>query len=131
MGKLNCRPGDLAVVIQDEKGCEANIGRVVVVRGPVGRDWRGYDTWLISPHRQAGYVWIDRKVDDQTVFAFEGEDDIEHPDRWLMPLPRSHAYRGRRRARAKPVAQAARELVPQRRLVPHGLRWPGVPAMPC
>ncbi len=85
MGKLKCRPGDLAVVMRDEEGCESNVGRVVRVRGPVDHDWRGYPTWLITPYRAEGYVWR-RAGDPSGVFAYTGEDNIEHPDRWLMPL---------------------------------------------
>ena len=32
---LRCKDGDLAVIVGELPGCEANIGRIVQVRGPV------------------------------------------------------------------------------------------------
>jgi hypothetical protein len=31
---LRCKDGDLAVIVGELPGCEANIGRIVQVRGP-------------------------------------------------------------------------------------------------
>jgi hypothetical protein len=58
---LNCKPGDLAVVVTDDPGCEANVGRLVrvvnvtdAVREP-GHWWHiaplGPPTWVcLQPH---------------------------------------------------------------------------------
>lgn len=83
---LNCRPGDLALVIHDEANCAANIGRIVRVQGPIARN-SYYDRlcWLVFPtdmrpwrcHAAPGkaqWRWITPK------------DQIDHPDAWLMPL---------------------------------------------
>lgn len=78
-----CRIGDVAMIIQDEIGCEANIGRLVHVRGP---------RW-VSPTR--GTVWQIKPVngttmtyhDDATGTIVVGRAiDIEHRDDWLLPI---------------------------------------------
>lgn len=88
---MKCKAGDIAIVTADEPGCEANIGRLVRVHGPVGFSralW--LPTWLIEP--LSGAPWACCRHDG-AVFLVHGEpngfdDDMEHPDHWLMPVCR-------------------------------------------
>ena len=80
-----CKPGDIAIVTQDVLGCEDNIGRIVLVRGPAAIDYKGQLTWLITPLGDEPYI-----VDMPNVTGFrvmEPEElNIEHPDDWMTPI---------------------------------------------
>ena len=80
-----CKPGDLAIIVQDVPGCEDNIGRVVAVRGPSAVDYKGQLTWLITPLSDEPYI-----VDMPDIQGFRvmhpDEDQIEHPDDWMVPI---------------------------------------------
>jgi hypothetical protein len=83
--KLRCKSGDLALVIQEEDGCEANIGKVVRVTGPIELNSRGQATWLIEPVRQK--LWWSVSSEGmvrtrQVTFTCQ----VEHPDEWLLPI---------------------------------------------
>lgn len=84
--KLRCREGDQAIIIREEAGCDMNIGRVVTVHGPVWFTEERGPTWLIVPVQAdtwavgsyiGGPVWHGR---------ITLENEIEHPDDWLLPL---------------------------------------------
>lgn len=82
---LRCKEGDLALVIQEEKGCEANIGKLVRVAGPVELNPRQQATWLIEPVRQKPWWSISptgKARKRQVTFASR----VEHPDAWLLPI---------------------------------------------
>lgn len=83
---LRCKEGDLALVIHDEPGCEANIGRVVEVRGPLNVNLRlALPCWLIQPAKPG--PWAVTEFDGAIVSKVVGwESLIEHPDAWLQPL---------------------------------------------
>ncbi len=80
-----CKPGDLAIIVQDVPGCEDNIGRIVAVRGPSAIDYKGQLTWLITPLSDEPYI-----VDIPAIHGFRvmqvDEDQIEHPDDWMVPI---------------------------------------------
>jgi hypothetical protein len=83
--KLRCKPGDLAIVIHDTPPCAANIGRIVMVRGPlkVNRTLR-LPCWLIKPVRPVPYlVEIGNTLNEQIV---NWSSRVEHPDAWLLPI---------------------------------------------
>ena len=88
--KLRCRAGDLAIIIKEELGCEANIGRLVRVSGPILERKSAGATWLISP--VAGPPWsvIRAGQGGGTVVTIARAtvqlSGIEHPDRWMVPL---------------------------------------------
>ena len=48
---LRCKEGDLAVIVGEYPGCEANIGRIVQVRGPAQLTEQSRDlmSWIIRP----------------------------------------------------------------------------------
>lgn len=82
--RLKCKAGDLAFILNDEIGCEANIGRIVKVVGDLDVDEFGLPEWLIKPlHAETWLVKTKRGVQlDMTPFKLR----IGHPDTWLMPL---------------------------------------------
>jgi hypothetical protein len=76
-----CKIGDIAIIIRDELGCEANVGRMMHVMGPRKSCARGI-FWCIRPvfGTTMAYIELDGTVD-------VGEaTDIEHRDAWLLPI---------------------------------------------
>lgn len=83
---LRCKEGDLAVITQEEIGCEANIGRLVYVirRAEPYSDFDPMDEW-----------WIESATDSPLIFLKIGElpqqfgcdsNPVKHSDRWLRPI---------------------------------------------
>ncbi len=82
---LQCKPGDLAIITREDPGCEANIGRVVRVRGPIKIYGDVGATWLIASTTPE--PWIYRVTDSNELHTDSTmPDDIEHPDAWMVPL---------------------------------------------
>ena len=82
-----CRPGDLAMIIKDEVGCEGNIGRFVRVFGPKRVCLSHGATWLIDPVTSAPYVYMSSASDNRVVLLQHGQkQNIEHPDAWMIPI---------------------------------------------
>src|SRR4051794_29179822 len=82
--KLRCREGDVAVIVREEPGCEANIGRLVRVRGPIRLDAHQGPTWLIDTLDSSTYLCVRRGgVIAETLTSHLA---IEHPDAWLQPI---------------------------------------------
>jgi hypothetical protein len=77
-----CKLGDIAIIIKDQPGCEANIGRVVHVGGPRVVFPRRGTVWHIKPVTGSTMTYLDY---DRTV-AVGLATDIEHEDDWLMPI---------------------------------------------
>lgn len=85
--ELRCRPGDLALVVREEPGCERNIGRLIEVDGPLHHNQDlGLPCWLLRPVTSQPwcYTW------DGQVFVkpIDWQDRIEIPDAWLIPVRR-------------------------------------------
>jgi hypothetical protein len=101
---LRCKEGDLALVIHDEPGCQMNIGRTVVVSGPVEIHPQYGPSWLIQPTHQGGWA-----VTMLGAVNIERSPlcRVEHPDKWLLPLrpPRPERRLTRRRKRRLPETQ--------------------------
>jgi hypothetical protein len=83
--ETRCKPGDLAMIKYDVPGCEANVGRLVIVNGPPAIDYKGQLTWLIMPVTPEPYV-IDSPSTGVFRFMEYGEQGIEHPDDWMTPI---------------------------------------------
>jgi hypothetical protein len=84
--RMQCQPGDIALVIHDEAGCVPNIGHLVMVRGPIWREPEsGLPCWLIKPlHRQP---WRVLEPDGSITTEFVcWKGRVRHPDSWLLPL---------------------------------------------
>jgi hypothetical protein len=77
-----CKPGDIAIIIKDQPGCEANIGRIVHVCGPRKVFTERGTVWHIKPVTGSTMTYLDY---DRTV-AVGLATDIEHEDDWLLPI---------------------------------------------
>jgi hypothetical protein len=80
-----CKPDDLAIITQDVLGCEDNVGRIVLVRGPAWIDYKGQLTWLITPLGDEPYI-VDMPETKGFRVREPGELNIEHPDDWMTPI---------------------------------------------
>ena len=80
-----CKPDDIAFIEYVTLGCESNIGRLVIVRGPSTIDHKGKLTWLITPLGDEPYV-IENLETGGFRWMEPGETRIEHPDDWMQPL---------------------------------------------
>ncbi len=83
--ELRCKEGDLAIVVFDTPECAKNVGRAVVVSGPVRVDAARGPTWLIQPVGPDTWA-VERVGTGRVEFHVLPLDGVEHPDRWLMPL---------------------------------------------
>ena len=77
-----CKLGDIAIIIKDQPGCEANIGRVVHVCAPRKVFTERGTVWRIKPVRGSTMTYLDY---DRAV-AVGLATDIEHEDDWLLPI---------------------------------------------
>ena len=85
---LRCKPGDLALVVYDEPGCEYNIGRAVEVQGPVSTNPRlDLPCWLIRPAGSSRHWRVVRGSAPARTETVSWKSRIEHPDAWLLPIP--------------------------------------------
>ena len=75
-----CRLGDVAIIIKDQPGCEANIGRIVRVCLPRKVFMSRGTVWHIVPVVGDTMSYIDY---DGTI-ATGPATDIEHEDAWLL-----------------------------------------------
>lgn len=83
--KLKCKDGDIALVTQEEKGCEFNIGKLVRVAGPVTIGRQGLASWLIEPLERRLW-WCLSPEDDLECRMVTFKCKVEHPDAWLLPI---------------------------------------------
>jgi hypothetical protein len=83
--RLRCKPGDLAVIIRDDVGYEANLGRFVRVDRPLETNHRGMRTWLIEPV-DARELAVGPPGAVPTYMTVRFSDLVEHPDQWLLPV---------------------------------------------
>ena len=83
---LNCKAGDLAVVISDEPGCEDNIGRIVKVR----RRATVWDTpgawWSIRPIDCKPWTCVEPIQGGKWVEVYQHSGAIAIEDRCLRPI---------------------------------------------
>jgi len=84
--RLRCREGELALIIREESGCEANIGRAVCVSGPLEIDTCRGPTWLIAPATPEPWFYLSPDGEGVVVRPISHADRVEHPDAWLLPL---------------------------------------------
>lgn len=87
--KLRCKPGDIAIILRDCPGCEANIGKLVEVVAPsdyVQEGAEGVQCWRIVQVHQ-DYFWYvterDGTITKEIITYWSG---VSHPDTWLMPI---------------------------------------------
>ena len=83
---LRCKDGDLAVIVGDFPRCEANIGRIVEVRGPMEIPSQyPLPCWKIKPIDDREWLILE---DDWSLTreAVTRRSGIIHPDCWLLPI---------------------------------------------
>lgn len=83
--QLRCKAGDLALVVFDTPPCASNVGRAVVVRGPVRIAVGRGPTWLVQPVTADPWA-VERMSTGLVEFYVPPLDDVEHPDAWLLPI---------------------------------------------
>lgn len=77
-----CKQGDMAIIIKDNPGSEANIGLVVHVEGPRKVFVSRGTVWRVRPINFDTMTYIDY---DGTV-GIGPATDIENEDVWLLPV---------------------------------------------
>ena len=82
--QLRCKEGDLAFVVRDFEGCEANLGRLVKVRGPVISRADVGPTWLITPVTSAPWIFLELDGSIHAEYPLRGL--VEHPGRRLRVI---------------------------------------------
>jgi hypothetical protein len=91
--RTKCRMGDLALIINDEPGCEANLGRFVRVCSlPAFFDDRfGLMIWQILPITDTPITSICEATGEVKPSTW----GIMHPDAWLMPIKKPRVRKSR------------------------------------
>ena len=84
---LRCKHGDLAVIVGEYPGCEANIGRIVQVRGPAHLSEQCGELlcWVIRPISRKKMINLyipDVLISERVTW----KSDIKLPDCWLLPI---------------------------------------------
>ena len=82
---MNCKPGDLAMIICDEESCTMNIGRIVRVHGPLALI-ENYQCWPIVPIH-SDPIMVREGSELKLWHNVKLEDGICHVDTWLKPIP--------------------------------------------
>lgn len=77
-----CKPGDLAVIIKEDPGCEIDIGRIVIVSDKGLHEPRFGWMWVVKPLDQGPMLCIN----DETEALCVATSDVYQPDDWLRPV---------------------------------------------
>ena len=78
-----CKIGDIAIIIRDEIGCEANLGRIVRVCGPRKVDSLRGTVWRIEAVSGGLLSYLD---DASKTIKCGKTAYIDHEDTWLLPI---------------------------------------------
>ena len=84
---LRCKHGDLAIIVGELPGCEANIGRIVQVRGPAEPDeqFGGLMVWVIRPISSKKMINLytpNVLISERVTW----KSNIKLADCWLIPI---------------------------------------------
>jgi hypothetical protein len=112
--ELRCKPGDLAIIVKEEAGCEANIGRLVRVleRAQPYTDSDPLDQWWIAAANPSQPLLF--LVRFQPGRQIEADcDPVKHSDSWLRPLPGSLVKAHDDAALEQPVQAYTSALTPR------------------
>lgn len=82
--QLRCKAGDIAFIINDEVGCESNVGRLVKVIGNLQITEFGEPEWCIKPLHDESWHVLTRKGIQIDLKPFSMR--IGHQDSWLLPI---------------------------------------------
>ena len=84
--QLRCKDGDLAVIVGEMPGCEANIGRIVEVRGPAKLNHQcGLICWRIRTVTRKKLINL-YPSGELIAESVTWKSHTEHPDCWLIPI---------------------------------------------
>lgn len=111
-----CKPGDIAIITREVTGCEANVGRMVHVRGPDEIDKQGRLTWLITPV-DPETPWLVGDGKGGTYIMKVGDMSIEHPDDWMAPVRSDDLAKSVARELGLPVSKVTLDRQPARVLI--------------
>ena len=80
---MQCKHGDLAIIVDDFDGCKGNIGLIVRVKGPTEVAVEMV-CWQITP-LSGQKLWL---LDDGQLTKENVSDQFLalHPDKWLLPI---------------------------------------------
>jgi hypothetical protein len=80
---MNCKHGDLSIIVDDFEGCKGNIGLLVRVIGPA-EIVMDMPCWQVIPLSGQG-MWL---IDDDKARKRLITPRIQaiHPDKWLKPI---------------------------------------------
>lgn len=87
--KTRCKPGDLAIIVRDEIGCEKNIGKVVEVSGPIRHSKTKGPQWLIrsaSPRTTWYFKCSASSTEVRKRRGLRFSHEVDHPDAWMIPI---------------------------------------------
>lgn len=102
---MNCKPGDLAFIVQDEPRCgDANIGRIVRVLDEPAPMLSGLHNWCVEADSPLLVAHVDYK-DYQYA-----HHRAWHPDAWLRPIRDQPGEDEMLRITGKPT-ETVRELI--------------------
>lgn len=109
--KLRCKPGDIAIVLRDFRGCEGNIGYFVSI-GDVKESHPRYGTmWEVRPCASPLW-WVVSRLPSGRLGKprySSNHHNLRHPDAWLKPV--KPAPGGDSTARAAKKGQPSRREV--------------------
>ena len=111
---LHCRPGNLAVIVQDVPECRANIGQIVRVLCEYTEfpDEMGFH-WLVEPQSsQPSPVLVGISGKIQSVLVYDNANRAHH-DGWLRPLLYTQAADELTLLASVPIKTTAPEFTPE------------------
>lgn len=80
---MQCKHGDLVIIVDDFEGCKGNIGLIVRVIGP-SEIVMEMACWKIIPLSNKGlWLWDEGKA--RKIIVSDTEE-AQHPDKWLRPI---------------------------------------------
>ena len=80
---MQCKHGDLAIIVDDFDGCKGNIGLIVRVIGP-SEIVMDMACWRIIPLGAKG-LWLLDEGKVRKIIVSDAEE-AQHPDKWLRPI---------------------------------------------
>ncbi len=84
---MNCKTGDIAVIVKDFPGCESNLGRLVRVHKTGKHPSYSGVLWVIVPLDDSPLAL---RLNEEGPVTFEQvlseADRVLHPDAWLQPI---------------------------------------------
>ena len=91
---MNCKTGDIAVIIKEFSGCESNLGRLVKVNNTGKHPSYSGVLWVIVPLEDSPLALRSSEEGPVTFEKVSSESDrVLHPDAWLQPIRSSAIHK--------------------------------------